>query len=77
MRYGFGRENAVAGVIAAFMALASIFLAKLVMYASTTSSETGADPGFLSMFGRFDAIFLLLAVMSAWKVGAGASDDGD
>jgi len=89
MRLGYARHGDVAGITAAVMACAGIFIAKWMIFSTLFlplvdhlkvmgklgSETTTCALFFQTSFGIMDGIFILLAFFTAYKTGSGRTDE--
>jgi hypothetical protein len=85
MSYGADEveDGTIPGIITAFMALAGILLGKILIVIWLLNQAGAPEPlgqpvialVFRHMFAPIDAVFILLAFFTAYKLGSGASKD--
>lgn len=81
MRVGFRDVSPIAGIIAAAMSLAGILVGKALFVAHLTGLSLFGDFGLImsgvgmTIRDPINAIFSLLAIATAYKIGSGFSSD--
>jgi len=76
MAKGYGQPTQLAGAAAAALAIGGIFLAKVFILVFVLDVDVTGDT-IIAMFGVIDAVFILLAVVTAYRLASAGSDGED